>query len=237
MTTDGAPGLPVIVVERPAGRSDQRTSRELDTPTVPRLINPLLGPPDPQPGDVFRNKRGTMRPLGLLPDRRGLDAWKELTMLLSRMPSNTTKKAPAPPPTAEKPTSEQGSLDEDNRQLNIEATVSRRPRQKGGLPSSFASISKSGYRFSQRKRVDFDGGEGNRHQDDREYLETLAHARSHMQRYYAQQQQPGSYQPRPSPRPAEVAGSLPSQQSTALKRTSARQRRQASRLQSSHTHY
>ena len=171
-----------------------------------------------------------MRPLGLLPDRRGLDAWKELTMLLSRMPaSNTTRKAPAPPPTAEKPTTEQGSLDEDNAQLNIEAIVSRRPRQKalpgGGLPSSFASNSKSGYRFSQRKRVDFDGGEGARHQDDREYLETLAHARSHMQRYYAQQQQqPGSYQPRPSPRPADVAG-LPPQQSASLKRNSARQRR------------
>ena len=225
MTTEGSPRLPVIVVERPAGRSDQRPSREPDTHAVPRLSS-LLGPASPRPGDVFRNKRGTMRPLGLLPDRRELDAWKELTMLLSKMPSdNMTKKspAPAPPPTAEKPTTEQGNLDE---QPTIEATVSRRPRQRvlpeGGLPSSFASNSKSAYRFSQRKRVEFDGGEGNRQLDDREYLETLAHAQSHMQRYYGQQ---GTYQPRP-PRPGEVAGPpLPLQQSTVLKRTSAKQRR------------
>lgn len=216
MATEGSPSLPVIVVDKPGVHSEQKAVGEVDTDrTTSAAPHVHWGPvtnhvSSPRPGDVFRSRRG-VRPLGLLPDRRRLDTWKQLKMLLSKPTSSVSSQAP--PPTAEKVRAEESNLGaEIETKPTIAATVScslnRMTIPQGNLSSG---VTRSGYRVSRDTEHEFDCRE--RHHEDREYLETLAHARSHMEKYYGQPNGP-QYVHQPSRVPeirTRISGLSPSQ--------------------------
>ena len=129
----------------------------------------------PKPGDVYQNTKGSrLRPLGLLPDRKKTDVWKELSMLFSALPKTHNRGSHhivTQTPDKVSPAIQNDKEDKVTTSQMISASVIPRPQVEyhGEYPRSpsyrHPKHNTSAVRHEDMTFIPF---------DDQEYLHTLA---------------------------------------------------------------
>lgn len=187
MAANDTTHLPVIVIEKAQSSNAQRPHKATRTTNAVQLPDPASSwrmrsrPAFPRPGDVYRGRRAAaadVRPLGLLPNRRGLDAWRELTMLLSSLPPSAAK-PPAPAPAASKQLADDRR--EEQNKPTITATVAHRRRAVNTSERNALGNRSSGFRVAQGQQgVMAPSQQQEEGQcEDTEYLDMLAKCNIH----------------------------------------------------------